>query len=202
MSTKSSMNLDSYLNSITFTIDDDFLNKCEVFIELLQKWGKVHNLSAQLKTYEIEENLIDCIYPLNFVHAFKSLADVGTGAGYPGLMLAMAKSNAKVYLIEPRIKRVAFLNFVKNTLKLDNVEILCNKVEDIENITVDLISSRAVTNTQMLLRLTKNISKDNTSYLFYKGSMLKDELEEAKIKNYKIVNKDKRNYLYIKADQL
>ncbi len=194
--------MDSFFKNITFDINADFVNKCEVFIELLQKWGKVHNLSAQLKTNEIEDNIIDCIYPLNFVHTFKSLADVGTGAGYPGLILAMAKSNVKVYLIEPRIKRVAFLNFVKNTLKLDNVEILCNKVEDIQNIKVDLISSRAVTNTQMLLKLTKNISKSDTSYLFYKGSMLTNELEEAKIKNYKIVNKDKRNYLYIKAEQL
>ncbi len=196
---RSNMNLNSFINNITFDIDDDFLNKCEVFIKLLQKWGKVHNLSTKLKTYEIENNIIDCIYPLSFIYDFKSLVDVGTGAGFPGLILAMAKLNVKVYLIEPRIKRVAFLNFVKNTLKLTNVEVFCNKVEDIQNIKVDLISSRAVTNTQMLLSLTKNISKDDTSYLFYKGSMLANELKEAKIKKYKIVNKDKRNYLYIKG---
>jgi len=179
-------------------IDKEFLKKCEEFKKILQHWGKIHNLSAELEDIKIENNIYDSIYVLKFIKSYTSVADIGTGAGYPGLILAMARPNIKFYLIEPRAKRVAFLNFVKNSLKLENVEILCNRVEYVKDIKVELITSRAVTNTALLLNLTKNISDENTSYLFYKGSMLESELEEAKIYNYKIIKKDeKRNYLYI-----
>ncbi|MFW3328971.1 RsmG family class I SAM-dependent methyltransferase, partial [Aliarcobacter butzleri] len=85
------------------------------------------------------------------------------------------------------------------TLKLDNLVVLCNRVEEVKDLQVDLITSRAVTNTSLLLDITKNIKKPNSSYLFYKGSMLESELENAKVNNYKIVNKKDRNYLYIKG---
>ena len=64
---------------------------------------------------------------------------------------------------------------------------------------MDLITSRAVTNTSLLLDITQNIKKENSSYLFYKGSMLEDEIEVAKLNSYKIVNRKDRNYLYIKG---
>lgn len=180
-----------------FNLDKNFLKKCEQFKKFLQQWGKVHNLSAELQDEKIENNIYDSIYVLKFLKDYNSIADIGTGAGYPGLILAIARPDTKFYLIEPRAKRVAFLNFVKNSLKLDNVEILCNRVEYVKDIKVELITSRAVTNTSLLLDLTKNISNEDTSYLFFKGSMLESELEEAKIHNYEIVKRDERNYLYI-----
>lgn len=178
---------------------DGFYKDCNVFIELLQQWGAVHNLSGKLTKEDINENILDSVYPLKFIKEYTSFADIGTGAGYPGLVLAIALKDVKSYLIEPRIKRVAFLNFVKATLKLDNLTIICNRVENVKDLQVDLITSRAVTNTSLLLDITKNIKKANSSYLFYKGSMLDSELESAKINNYKIVNKKDRNYLYIEG---
>jgi 16S rRNA (guanine527-N7)-methyltransferase len=180
-----------------FKLDKDFLAKAEEFKKILQHWGKIHNLSAELDSEKIVNNIYDSIYVLKFIKDYETVADIGTGAGYPGLILAIARPNTKFYLIEPRAKRVAFLNFVKNSLKLKNVEILCNRVENVDNIKVELITSRAVTNTALLLDLTKNISTPTTSYLFYKGSMLESELEEAKIHKYEIVKRDERNYLYI-----
>lgn len=181
------------------TLDKEFEQRCEVFIKLLQQWGKVHNLSGRLSREDIEENIIDSIYPLKFIEDFESFADIGTGAGYPGLILAMARSNAKCYLIEPRVKRVAFLNFVKNSLKLSNVEVIGSRVEDVKDVKVELITSRAVTNTSLLLDITNNIKKERTSYLFYKGSLLPEEIKEANINNYEIVSRKDRNYLYIKG---
>ena len=183
---------------IEFNLDDEFIKRCETFTSLLKQWGKVHNLSGSLDDKSIKENIIDSIYPLSFIDSFDSFADIGTGAGYPGLILAMANSKAKCYLIEPRLKRVAFLNFVKNTLKLKNVEVIAKRVEEVKGVEVDLITSRAVTNTKLLMDITKTIKKDNSSFLFYKGSLLNDELEEAKINNQKIVKRNDRNYLYIK----
>jgi len=193
------MGLQQLLENNNLFFDDRFYEDCDVFIKLLQQWGKIHNLSGRLSREDIEENILDSIYPLSFIDKYESFADIGTGAGYPGLILAIAQRDVKSYLIEPRIKRVSFLNFVKASLKLDNLTVLCNRVEDVKDLSVDLITSRAVTNTSLLLDITKNIKKDNSSYLFYKGSMLESELEIAKINSYKVVNRKDRNYLYIKG---
>ncbi|MCP4970797.1 MAG: 16S rRNA (guanine(527)-N(7))-methyltransferase RsmG [Arcobacter sp.] len=186
---------------INISLDKEFFKRCNVFISLLQQWGKIHNLSGSLKTENIQENIIDSVYPLQYLDSFESFADIGTGAGYPGLILAMAKSDVKCYLIEPRIKRVAFLNFVKNSLGLDNIEVLSKRVEDVKDLKVDLITSRAVTNTKLLLDITQNISKEDSSYLFYKGSLLNSEIEEAKLKECAIYNRKDRNYLYLKGNR-
>ncbi len=193
------MILKQLLEENNLFFEDKFYEDCDVFIKLLQQWGMVHNLSGRLTRSDIEENILDSLYPLNFIEKYESFADIGTGAGYPGLILAMALRDMKSYLIEPRIKRVSFLNFVKASLKLDNLTVICSRVEQVKDLQVDLITSRAVTNTSLLLDITKNIKKENSSYLFYKGSMLKSEIEIAKINDYKIVNRKDRNYLYIKG---
>lgn len=193
------MFLKKLLEENQLQFDDKFYEDCDVFVKLLQQWGVVHNLSGRLTRGDIEENILDSLYPLSFIGKYESFADIGTGAGYPGLILAMAQRDVKSYLIEPRIKRVSFLNFVKATLKLDNLTVICNRVEKVEDLQVDLITSRAVTNTSLLLDITKNIKKENSSYLFYKGSMLEDEIEVAKLNSYNIVNRKDRNYLYIKG---
>ncbi|MBI3873609.1 MAG: class I SAM-dependent methyltransferase [Arcobacter sp.] len=100
--------------------DELFYERCEKFTLLLKEWGKVHNLTSlnSLHDSDIKKNIVDSLYPLGFMDEFNSFADIGTGAGYPGLILAIAKPNIKAVLIEPRVKRVAFLNYVKNILGL------------------------------------------------------------------------------------
>lgn len=182
--------------------DTKFYNRCEQFVELLQKWGKVHSFTTQLSTKEIEENIIDSIYPLKFIEDFNSFADIGTGAGYPGLLLAIARPDVKCYLIEPRIKRVAFLNFVKSALGLENVTVIGSRVEECEGVSVELVTSRAVTDTKLLMDLTQNISTSSTKYLFYKGSLCKEEIKEFDdLNSFQILPVgEHRNYLYIKGD--
>ncbi|QOG13194.1 16S rRNA (guanine(527)-N(7))-methyltransferase RsmG [Arcobacter sp. FWKO B] len=177
--------------------DSQFLDRCETFIKLLQQWGKVHNLSGSLDRESIMANIEDSIYPLGFVEDFGSFLDVGTGAGFPGLIIAMARPEVIGYLVEPRAKRVAFLHFVKSTLKLDNLTILQKRVEDVKlESPIELITSRAVTNTKLLLDLTEHMSGVHTKYLFYKGSVLDDELNGLKIEGKKIVQHGDRKYLY------
>lgn len=180
-------------------LDERFYERALLFIELLQQWGKVHNFTAELEEDQIVNNMLDSLYPLKFLSTFESFADIGTGAGYPGMILAMARPEVKGCLIESRSKRVAFLNFVKSSLKLDNLEVICNRVEKVSHTEpFDLITSRAVTNTALLLDLTQNISNSQSSYLFYKGSKLEAELQETSIEQFEIINIKERNYLYIK----
>lgn len=191
--------LKTILEKHNINLEENFYKDIKVFIELLQKWGKVHNLSGSLDEDSIYENILDSLFPLTFIENFSSFADIGTGAGYPGLILAIARKDSLGYLIEPRIKRVAFLSFVKANLGLNNLTILQKRVEAVDDLKAELITSRAVTNTKLLIELTKNIKQDNSSYLFYKGSMLENEIEEAKLNDYKIVSRSDRNYLYIKG---
>ena len=191
--------LKNILENNNLKLEASFYKDIEVFIELLQKWGRVHNLSGSLDKQSIYENILDSLFPLTFIENFSSFADIGTGAGYPGLILSIVRKDVDGYLIEPRIKRVSFLSFVKANLGLKNLTILQKRAEEVNDLKVELITSRAVTNTKLLLDLTKEIKQDNSSYLFYKGSMLENELEEAKLNNYKIVSRNDRNYLYIKG---
>jgi len=194
--------LKKQLEGIDLLFDELFYERCEKYKSLLKEWGKVHNLTspASLNDSDIETNIIDSLYPLKFLNTFTSLADVGTGAGYPGLILAIAKPDIPCTLIEPRAKRGAFLNFAKNILGLKNVQVIQARVENVTDKKFSLITSRAVTNTKLLLDITKNISDDETSYLFYKGTICKDEIDENQPDNYEIVSVGEyRNYLYIKG---
>ena len=183
--------------------DEVFYERCEKYIELLQEWGAVHNLTGALHTLQIKDNIVDSVYPLKFLNNFENFVDIGTGAGYPGMIIAMARPKIKATLVEPRAKRVAFLNFVKNALGLENVEILHNRAENLQPTRYDLITSRAVTNTALLLSLTQNLSDNHTEYLFYKGSLCEDEIKQVQLNNYEVISVgEHRNYLYMKRQGL
>lgn len=197
-------NLQQQLTDINLNFDALFYERCEKFKSLLKEWGRVHNLTspASLNDSDIEGNIIDSLYPLKFLNHFDSFADVGTGAGYPGLILAIAKPDISCTLIEPRAKRAAFLSYVKNILGLKNVQVIQKRVEDVATTQFELITSRAVTNTELLLDLTKNIADENTAYLFYKGSICEEEIKTNRPHNYEIISVgDYRNYLYIKGNK-
>jgi len=174
--------------------------KFKKFTSILLEWNQIHNLTGAKTTAEIEENIIDSIYPCEFIDTPNSILDVGTGAGFPGLILAIAYPNAKVVLCEPRKKRASFLKYVAMELALKNVMVIKKRVEEYQDEPFELISSRAVTNTKMLLTLTKHLSTSKTRYLFYKGEQVFNEVEDMQSNiNYDIIKRDKRNYLYIKA---
>jgi 16S rRNA (guanine527-N7)-methyltransferase len=174
------------------------LNKHEQFIELLLKWNKVHSLTNIKDKNRLMEYIDDCIYPKTFleIDSFESVLDIGSGAGFPAIPLAIEYPQKKFTLVEPLIKRVSFLNLVKCELNLDNISILDMRVEDIEDEIFDLITSRAVTKTEQIFNLTKKISNKNTKYLLYKGENLENELKNIS-KEYKIFKNNKINYLYI-----
>lgn len=192
------MNLTQYLEKENIDLKQSTIVELEEFSELLNDWNKIHNLTGAKTIDAIYRNIVDSLYPLNFIKEPKTLLDVGTGAGFPGLVLAIALPKTKVVLAEPLKKRVSFLKYA--SIDMQNVKVEGKRVESVEHEAFDLISSRAVTNTKLLLELTKNISSTKTEYLFYKGSRVFDELEDVQNQlNYDIVQKSQRNYLYIKT---
>jgi 16S rRNA (guanine527-N7)-methyltransferase len=170
------------------------------FTALLLEWNKIHNLTGAKTSADVEKNIDDSLFPTTFIEKPTSILDVGTGAGFPGLILAIAYPDARVVLCEPRKKRASFLKYVAMELELSNVEVAKMRVEDYSSEPFGLISSRAVTDTKMLLELTNHLQSNDTNYLFYKGEQVFTELEAVDSSlDYDIIEKNQRNYLYIKG---
>lgn len=176
-------------------VNDRFFERVEQYKTLLVKWNKIHNLTGAKTLDKIDEFIADAIIPITFLPPVKTAMDIGTGAGFPGLILAMGMENTHFTLVEPLNKRASFLQFVKADLGLENVEVKAVKVEQLEPARYDLITSRAVTDTQMLLKLSKPFCGEGTLLLFYKGEKVYDEIDETL--NYKIFQTQDRHYLLI-----
>ncbi|HIP31115.1 MAG TPA: 16S rRNA (guanine(527)-N(7))-methyltransferase RsmG [Sulfurospirillum arcachonense] len=170
----------------------------EVFIDLILKYNKVHNITGAKDKAAVVDNIEDSIYPIKFlpIKDIKTAIDIGAGAGFPGLILAIELPNIHFTLFEPIAKKSSFLHLIKTTLGLKNVTVSTKRVEQAKAFEVDLITSRAVTNTDMLINLCKEYITPKTMLLFYKGERVDEEV--TNLKNYKIHKKDKRNYLLIK----
>ncbi len=169
------------------------------YTQLLLQYNKIHRLSGAKNSTEVEANIEDSLYPSNFIDfsQIKNVVDIGTGAGFPGMILAIAHPDVHFTLVEPLMKRTAFLHLVKSTYDLKNVTIEQARIEDIEPFDADLITSRAVAKTDFLLSLAKNFIYHDTKFLFYKGEGVFDEVDEGM--EYEIIPRGKRNYLYIKG---
>lgn len=144
--------------------------KFEIFCDELLKWNKIHNLTGYKTKDLVFENIFDSIYPLKFINDFKSAIDIGSGNGFPAILLAIEKIESKFYLVEPNNKKVAFLNYIVIMLDLPNVEILKCRFEDLKRFKVDLITSRALFSSDKLVEMSKDFLNDNGYVLFYKGS--------------------------------
>jgi len=194
------MSLAYYLEKEQIVLCNETIVKLENFSSLLDEWNQVHNLTGAKNIDAIYVNIVDSLFPLTFIKAPNTLLDVGTGAGFPGMVLAIAMPKCKVVLAEPLKKRVSFLKYAAIDGGLDNISVEAKRVELVVHEPFEMISSRAVTNTKLLLDLTKSISDRKTEYLFYKGSRVFDEVADVQHKlDYDIVQKNQRNYLYIKG---
>lgn len=193
------MNLKTQLAQENIPLGENFYHNIQKYKEHLFKWNKIHNLTGAKDEETLDYFIYDALYPLTFLPKVKTILDIGTGAGFPGMILAIAMPETQITLVEPLAKRASFLQFIKADLKLDNVTVVKKRVEEMEPQRFDLITSRAVTDTEMLLRLSKNHRDENTQLLFYKGEKVFDEVDQKL--NYKIIETQNRHYLLIEGEK-
>ncbi len=177
-------------------MEETFFEKIEQYKALLAKWNKVHNLTGAKSTDQIDDFIVDALFPVTFLPPLGRAMDIGTGAGFPGMVLAIALPKTRFTLVEPLAKRASFLQFVKADLGLENVEVKAVRVEQLESAPYDMITSRAVTDTQMLLKLSEPFCVPGTLLLFYKGERVYDEVNETL--DYQVIEAQNRHYLLIK----
>ncbi len=177
-------------------MDERFFEKIEQYKALLAKWNKIHNLTGAKTPDQIDDFIVDALIPITFLPPVAKAMDIGTGAGFPGMVLAIAMPNTRFTLVEPLAKRSSFLQFVKADLGLENVDVKGVRVEQLKSEPYDLITSRAVTDTGMLLKLSEPFCVPGTLLLFYKGERVYDEVDESL--DYQIIEAQNRHYLLIK----
>jgi 16S rRNA (guanine527-N7)-methyltransferase len=104
--------------------------KLIAYLRLIEKWNRVHNLTAVREPEQMGTlHLLDSLSVLPHVGAAGSLLDVGTGAGLPGIPLAIARPDLAVTLLDASHKKATFLRQAKGELSLGNVEVACERVE-------------------------------------------------------------------------
>ena len=190
------MSLQSQLQELQ--LPESFFHYAAKYKEHLLKWNKIHNLTGAKDEQTLDDFISDAVYPVSFLPEVDSIMDIGSGAGFPGMILAFALPDTQVTLVEPLSKRASFLQFIKADLGLQNVHIVKKRVEEMEPLIFDLITSRAVTDTKMLLELSKTHRDAHTKLFFYKGEKVFDEMNDV-IENmpYKVIEKQNRHYLLL-----
>jgi 16S rRNA (guanine527-N7)-methyltransferase len=188
--------LKQLLQQNNVSVPEDFLKKVEQYKALLGKWNKVHNLTGAKTLQQIDQFILDAVLPIKFLPPIHKAMDIGTGAGFPGMILALALPQTHFTLVEPLSKRASFLQFVKADLGLSNVDVKALRVEQLPSEPYDFITSRAVTDTEMLLKLSEPFCSEGTLLLFYKGEKVYDEIDETL--DYQIIEAENRHYLLIK----
>lgn len=171
--------------------------KFQNFKEILEKFNRIHSLTTY-SGEKIDENIKDSLIGLEFIQKYpKTAIDVGSGAGFPAVFLAMALPLCKWHLFEPNPKKSAFLRYVKVSLKLTNVIIHAEKIENSQKFVANLITSRALGELKFIAEICKGFYDEKSEILLYKGSNVKSEIYD--FKEAKILNKDGKNFIYLKG---
>lgn len=191
-------------NSIV--LDNDQINKFIKYKELLKEWNNKINLTAITEDKQIlMKHFIDSLEVVKYINKNSTVIDVGTGAGFPGIVIAIYfKGDIKITLIDALNKRIDFLEEVIKELNLLNIEIVHARAEEFGQKekyreSYDYAVSRAVAPLNILLEFDIPFIKVGGKCLLLKGTKLNEEIQKSnkaleKV-NSKITNIYKYNYI-------
>ena len=206
----------SYGEQIDIKFNDKQLNQFYNYMNLLLEWNEKINLTAIVEPEEvILKHFIDSLTINKYIEKNKTLADVGTGAGFPGIPLKIYRPDLSVTLVDSLNKRINFLNDVIDKLGLSDIDTVHSRIEDFgkdkkyrENF--DYVTARAVANLTTLSEYLIPISKVNGMCICMKGNDIKEEITDsekainllggkiAKIDEFKLPDSDiSRNVIII-----
>jgi len=164
-------------------VDGSAVLKLEQLAILLGDENQLQNLVAQTSLASIwQRHFADSAQLLTFVPRGTSLSwlDLGTGAGFPGLVVAILRPDLRITLVESRRRRVEWLDRITAELALDKIEVRGVRVEDLSSTKVDVISARAFAPLTRLLELSARFSTADTLWLLPKGRSAAQEVRELR----------------------
>ncbi len=177
------------LNELGYENDVLLIEKLEIYLATLKKWNKVYNLTAINEDSEIiTKHFLDSLSVNGFIQNSQRILDVGTGAGFPGLILALFNPDKSFVLVDGVSKKISFLQEMIGKLNLKNVMAVHIKVEEYKvTEQFDIIISRAFAEIKKMIKLTKHLIKVNGKFIAMKGPDVINELDDL---NLTFVNYD------------
>lgn len=179
--TSQTLKISSFLQKIPVSSQTE--QKLIQYFSILQKWNlKINLVASKTIDYAWQRHFLDSAQIIKYLpHETSSIADLGTGAGFPGMVLGIIKNdfnlNFETYLIESNLKKCAFLQEVIRVCQIEKVKVLSQRIEQINNFKIDLVVARALSSLDNLLMYTGHFAC--SAGIFLKTAKIKEELLEA-----------------------
>ncbi len=174
-------------NEFSFNINEKTIQKLNLWYQAFIQYNEHTNLmSSNDVKFIFEKHVFDSLAILKWdkFKEKKKVLDVGTGGGFPSVILAVCFPDKKIIANDSRIKKINFIKEIKDVLGLDNLEILYSRIEEVSPLGVDLVVSRAVGKIEKVFELSKKHLSKGGSFLIYKSKSSDEEIKNFK-KNYK-----------------
>lgn len=172
--------LAEYLTKLNIPFDQDTIQKFEIYYDLLIEYNKMFNLTSITEKNEVLfKHFVDSLYGYNYFKDISKAVDVGAGAGFPSIPLAIVLPNVKWTLVDSLNKRVNFLNVVAEKLQFNNVTAIHSRVEDFcskNRNSFDVATARAVASLPTLLEYLIPLVKKGGKAICYKSTNIDNEL--------------------------
>ena len=172
------------LKKLGINLTNDQIDKLARFYQLLVAWNEKINLTTIIKEEEVYlKHFYDSLTLIKVVDLRQPLTvlDVGTGAGFPGIVLKIVFPNLKITLLDSLTKRINYLNEIIKELDLHDIETVCSRCEEYTKINrekYDLVVARAVSHLKILSEMIIPTVKVNGYFIAMKAN-LNDELEKT-----------------------
>ena len=170
------------------------------FINEALTFNLKHNIFIRANKEEVlDKDILDCLPLVEKIKTKEKILDLGSGGGFPGIVLAILRPESEIHLLEKSQKKCYFLNKTKDMLKLKNISVLKTTISQknaLEKYSV--ITARAFSSIKNILDLTKNNLKENGRYLLLKGraEKIEEEITAINTNNYKyeIIELENKKY--------
>lgn len=178
--------LKNQCKNLNMSINENQLEQLHMYMKLLQKCNESINLTSIIEDKDIlQKHFIDSITIIPYIDYKDNIIDVGTGAGFPGIPIKIAREDVKVTLLDSLNKRVNFLKEVISNLNLSNIQTIHGRAEDIGKNSnfrekFDVATSRAVAPLNILVEYLMPLVKKGGRCICMKGKDIKEELEISK----------------------
>ena len=169
-------------------LSDQVIDQLMTYLDLVEKWNRVYNLTAIREREEmIKLHFLDSLSILKHVQV-KNILDVGSGAGFPGIVLAITKPELKVTVMDSVNKKTTFMQQVKSELSLTNLDVVNSRVEDYQPTTLfEAVTSRAFSNLKNMMSLTQHTLQKEGVWLAMKSKDVKQEVEAFEKNQYTLI---------------
>lgn len=172
-------------DELNFNLDNETTEKLNIWQKTFTDYNSHTNLMSRGDIEVLfEKHVFDSLAILKWdkFKNHKKILDVGTGGGFPGVILAICFPDKTIVANDSRIKKINFIKEIKEKLHLDNLEILYSRIEEAPLQNADLIVSRAVGKMLDIYELSKSHLKKDGNFLIYKSKLTDEEIENFRHK--------------------